>query len=188
MSTQGMSELDDREIAAWFALDAPECDGPGDPFECWSPGPEPGAVFEDAYDLACIARYERHVAAVQGAQTVAIAGFVRSYVRDHQVWFPTAEPNVAGRSAYAEIALSLGVADRTSDARVAVACDLVDRLPATVAALCAGRVTLPKARALLEETVHLDTDQRAVVEEIMLPKAAGLTPLLLCQAAATWTS
>jgi hypothetical protein len=188
MTTQATSGFDADELAAWFALDAPECDGPGELFECWSPGPVPGAVFEEAYDLACISRYERHVAALQGAQTVAIAGFVQSYVRDHQVWFPTAEPDVAGRSAYAEIALALGLADRTSDARVAVACELVERLPATVAALCAGQVSLPKARALLEETVHLDAEQRAVVEATLLPKAAGLTPLLLCQAAATWTS
>jgi hypothetical protein len=188
MTTQQVLGFDAGEMAAWFALDLPESDGPEDPLECWSPGPQPGAVFDEAYDLACITRYERHVAALQGEQTVAIAGFVQAYVRDHQVWFPTAEPDVAGRSAYAEIALALGIADRTSDARVAVACELVERLPATVAALCAGQVTLPKARALLEETVHLDAEQRARVEETLLPKAAGLTPLLLCQAAATWTS
>jgi hypothetical protein len=133
-------------------------------------------VFDESYDLACIARYERHVAAVQGEQTVTIAGFVADHVRDHQVWFPTAGLGEAQRSAYAEIALSLGIADRTSDARVSVACDLVERLPATVAAMRTGQVTLPKARVILEETVQLDAEQRAVVEEIMLPKAPGLTP------------
>jgi hypothetical protein len=34
--------------------------------EEWSPGPEPGAVFDEEHDLACITRYERHVAALQG--------------------------------------------------------------------------------------------------------------------------
>jgi hypothetical protein len=96
-------------------------------------------VFEEAYDLACVTRYERHVAGLQGEQTVAMAGFVASYVCDHQVWFPSAEPDAARRSAYAEIALALGIADRTSDARVGLACDLVERLPATVAAMCSGQ-------------------------------------------------
>jgi hypothetical protein len=175
MNTESVPGLDAVELEAWFGADTPE-DHYGDPFEVWTVGPEPGSVFDESYDLACVARYERHVAAVQGEQTVAIAGFVAAYVRDHRVWFPTAGLEEAQRSAYAEIALSLGIADRTSDARVAVACELVERLPATVAALCAGQVTLPKARAILEETVHLDTEQRAVVAETMLPKAPGLTP------------
>jgi hypothetical protein len=177
MTTQDLLGFDAGELAAWFAADSPEDSDPeDDPFECWSPGPEPGTVYEEAYGLACITRYERHVAAVQGAQTVALAGFVASYVCDHQVWFPTAEPDAAQRSAYAEIALALGIADRTSDARVGLACDLVERLPATVTAMCSGQVTLSRARVILEETVHLDPARRAVVEETMLAKAAGLTP------------
>jgi hypothetical protein len=174
MTTQDLLGFDAGELEAWFAFDTP--DDHEDPFECRSPGPGPGAVYEEAYDLACIARYERHVAAVQGEQTLAIAGFVADYVRDHQVRFPTAALDEARRSAYAEIALALGIADRTSDNRVAVACELVERLPATVTAMRLGQVTLPKARVVLEETVHLDPVQRAVVEEIMLPKAPGLTP------------
>jgi hypothetical protein len=177
MTTQHLPGIDAGELEAWFKFDTPESSGPDeDPFECWSPGPGPGAVYEEAYDLACITRYERHVAAVQGEQTVAMAGFVASYVRDHRVWFPTAGLDEARRSAYAEIALALGIADRTSDARVAVACDLVERLPGTVAAMCSGQVTLSRARVILEETVHLEAEQRAVVEETMLAKAAGLTP------------
>jgi hypothetical protein len=113
---------------------------------------------------------------VQGEQVIAIAAFVETYVLDYEVSYRAAEPGFAERSAYAEIALALGIAERTSDARVATACELVERLPATVAAMRAGQVTLPRARVLLEETVHLNSEQRLVVEGTLLPKAPALTP------------
>jgi hypothetical protein len=82
----------------------------------------------------------------------------------------------AERSAYAEVALELGLADRTSDHRVHVAVELRRRLPVTVAALCAGRITLAKARVILEETVELDAELLGQVEAAALGKAEGLTP------------
>jgi hypothetical protein len=93
---------------------------------------------------------------------------------DPQEWADSKEAEYAERSAYAEVALELGLADRTSDNRVAVAVDLVKRLPATVAALCAGRITLAKARMIREETANLDLELLERVEAQVLDKAEGL--------------
>ncbi|HEX3610044.1 MAG TPA: DUF222 domain-containing protein, partial [Sporichthyaceae bacterium] len=88
----------------------------------------------------------------------------------------------AERSAYAEVALELGLADRTSDHRVHVAVELRRRLPGTVDALCAGWITLAKARVILEETAELDAELLAQVEAAALGKAEGLTPANLRRA------
>jgi hypothetical protein len=79
-------------------------------------------------------------------------------------------------SAAAEIALALKVAPITAGSRLADAIDLSQRLPATLDALCDGRITLPKARALSAETVNLSDANRAQVEVEALTTAAGMTP------------
>jgi hypothetical protein len=185
------------EAAEWFALRAELVGTDGvDPAEpqCVDAGAATGGCDV----LARIGLLDRQVAMVQGAQVVEIAqwmaGASTRYLAERPVWVDprqwqeSEELACAQRSAAAEVALELGLADRTSDERVAVAVDLVRRLPPTVAALCAGRVTLAKARVILEETANLDLNLLAEVEAEVLGKAEGLTPLLLCQAAATWTS
>ncbi|HEX3610772.1 MAG TPA: DUF222 domain-containing protein [Sporichthyaceae bacterium] len=127
------------------------------------------------YDLACIARYERAGAAVQGEQVIAIAAFVETYVSDYEVSYRAAEPGSRNVRPTPRSPWPSGSSNGPA-ARVATACELVERLPATVAAMRAGQVTLPRARVLLEETVHLNSEQRLVVEETLLPKAPALTP------------
>jgi hypothetical protein len=70
----------------------------------------------------------------------------------------------------------LGVAHRTSDSRVGEALGLAERLPATLRALSAGELTLPKARAILEETANLGVAQCARLEPELIALAAGRTP------------
>jgi hypothetical protein len=173
------------EVAEWFALRAAMVATDGvDPAE-----PEyvdTGAVGDGSDALARIRLLDRQVAMSHGEQVLAMAEWMagararhlaaRPVWVDPQCWQQAEESEYAERSAYAEVALELGLADRTSDARVATAVDLVERLPATVAALCAGRVTLAKARVILEETANLDPELLADLEADLLVLADGLTP------------
>jgi hypothetical protein len=51
-----------------------------------------------------------------------------------------------------------------------------ERLPATLRALCAGELTLSKARVVLEETANLGIAQCARLEPELIALAAGRTP------------
>jgi hypothetical protein len=53
---------------------------------------------------------------------------------------------------------------------------LAERLPATLRSLCAGELTLPKARVLLEETANLEIAQCTRLERELLALASGRTP------------
>jgi len=176
-----ISLFSDAEFIAWFALEAAD-DDPGAaeddsdddfaaPVRC-----EP-LVFHERVDLARIALLESEIARLQGEQVAVIAGFVHDYAGAHEHPELLRDyPTHARDSAYAEIALALGIAPRTSDSRVGEAIDLVERLPEVVAALRAGRITLPKARAILHETLNLPHEQLTCVQAEILPIAAGLTP------------
>jgi hypothetical protein len=145
-----------------------------------------GAVTDGTDVLARIGVLERQIAMVQGEQVLAMAEWVADSLDRHraecpawvdpQTWEQSQELDFAERSAYAEVALELGLADRTSDQRVHVAVELRRRLPGTLAALCAGRITLAKARVILEETAELDAELLAQVEAAALGKAEGLSP------------
>jgi hypothetical protein len=196
-NTSSSSVMSPAEAAEWFALRAViiAVDGvdPAEPQHADS-----GALGDGCDVLARVGLLDRQVAMVQGDQVLAMAEWMAGAQARQSAqcpaWIDPArrqdpeQSEYAQRSACAEVALELGLADRTSDNRVAVAVGLVERLPATVAALCAGRVTLAKARVILEETANLDLESLADLEVDLLGQAVGLTPLLLCQAAATWTS
>jgi hypothetical protein len=168
-----------EEALDWFAATAGQI--------TWT-----GVVTDGTDVLARIGLIERQVAMVQGEQVLAMAEWVSDSLDRHeaerpawvdpQTWEQSQELDFAERSAYAEVALELGLADRTSDHRVHLAVELVQRLPATVAAVCAGRITLAKARVLLEETAELDAELLAQVEAAALGKAEGLTPASLRRA------
>jgi hypothetical protein len=161
------------EALDWFAATAGQATGTG-------------AVTDGTDVLARIGVLERQIAMVQGEQVLAMAEWVADSLDRHraecpawvdpQTWEQSQELEYAERSAYAEVALELGLADRTSDHRVHVAVELRRRLQGTLAALCAGRITLAKARVILEETVELDAELLGQVEAAALGKAEGLTP------------
>jgi hypothetical protein len=79
-------------------------------------------------------------------------------------------------SAVAEVGLMLAASARTAACRVDDAWSLCARLPATVAALESGRITLAKARVLAAETANLSEDHIAEVEAQVLAKAPKQTP------------
>ncbi len=75
-----------------------------------------------------------------------------------------------------ELALALTCSRYAAWSRVHTALDLVDRLPATLAALGAGRICVARARVIAEGTRALSDEHAAVVQEEVLPAAEGLTP------------
>ncbi|MGQ0779331.1 MAG: DUF222 domain-containing protein [Pseudonocardiales bacterium] len=82
----------------------------------------------------------------------------------------------AHESAVAEVGLMLTVSARTAARRVDDAWSLCTRLPATLAALESGRITLAKARVVDGETLNLSPEHTALVEATVLAKAAKQTP------------
>ena len=148
--------------------------------------PWTGEVTDGSDVLARIVLLERQIAMLAGEQVLAMAQWVagsldRAHAErpawvDPQSWEQAQELEYAERSAYAEVALELGLSDRTSNRRVHDAVELTRRLPATVEAMCAGRITLAKARVILEETENLDAELLARVEAAALGNAEGLTP------------
>ncbi len=123
--------------------------------------------------LERIGGWERVIAWAQANQLAEMAGFVAHVESQprYGMWLSR-----ASESAVAEIGLMLGVSPRTAAARVDVALDLVNRLPAVHAGLAAGRLSLPAARAIAEETATLNGPETSAVVEAVLPRSAGRTP------------
>jgi hypothetical protein len=115
-----------------------------------------------------IGAWERLIAWAQAAQLLEIARFAT------EATGPAPEDTAA--SVAAEVGLMTRVAPRTAQARVDLAVTLLERLPATLAALSAGTISLPSARAIADETVSLDTAGAAGAENRVLRRAGHQTP------------
>ena len=74
-----------------------------------------------------------------------------------------------------ELMCMLGIAKRPAEGLHALAVRLVRVLPATLAALEAGRIDLPRAEVLSEATAVLDDDASRAVQDLVLP-TAGQAP------------
>ncbi|HEX3829216.1 MAG TPA: DUF222 domain-containing protein, partial [Sporichthyaceae bacterium] len=155
------------EVLGWEDLEA--MFGPGVVADLAGPDPFYSVARPELDPLDEIARGERLIAMLQGEQLTAMAAFVHGEAAGREL-------EEALASASAEIALVLGVAHRTADARVGDALGLAERLPATLGALRSGELTLPKARAILEETANLDVAQCVGLEPVLLAMAGGRTP------------
>jgi hypothetical protein len=83
---------------------------------------------------------------------------------------------IAWRSMVAEIAVATRLADRTVQSMVSSATALVRSLPATMAALDAGRISLAHARVILEHSVGIDDARRADYERQLIERAEATTP------------
>ncbi len=81
-----------------------------------------------------------------------------------------------------EIAVLLTLTGRAASRLTGLAAGLA-RLPATAAALAAGRIDLPRAAVLADETCCLDDDDAAAVEQQVLPAAPWQTTAKLRAAA-----
>jgi len=124
-----------------------------------------GSRFER---LERIGGWERLIAWAQAQQAREIAGFIA--VAEGE------ESEQAMQSAVAEVGLMVRVSPRAADARVSHALTLAERLPATLAALGRGDISLPSSRAIAEETANLPAAEAATVEQQVLRRAAAQTP------------
>ena len=80
------------------------------------------------------------------------------------------------RSFAAELACAVGMADRTIEQRMDDALVMRDRFPQTMAALEAGRISLPHARVVVDAGVRVAAPEaRAAYEATVLERVAGLT-------------
>lgn len=124
--------------------------------------------------LERVGGWERVIAWAQARQTREMASFmVSAQARNRALG---AYDSQAHDSAVAEVGLMLRVAAGTAAARVGDAWSLCTRLPATLAALEAGRITLSKARIIDAETLNLTDEHTAAVEAQVLAKARQQTP------------
>jgi hypothetical protein len=119
-----------------------------------------------------IGGWERVIAWVQAEQIREIAGLARAAEADPAFGD---DPEQVYASVCAEVGLMARIASRTARARVDDAVTLAERLPATLAALSSGRISLPSARAVVEETMVLDESLLAEAERRILARAAGRT-------------
>ena len=124
--------------------------------------------------LERVGAWERVIAWAQAGQIREMASFMRSaQVRNAALGASTSQ---AHESAVAEVGLMLSVSARAAVARVDDAWSLCTRLPATLAALEQGRITLAKARVINAETVNLSGEHTAQVERQVLATARKQTP------------
>ncbi|MGQ0779187.1 MAG: DUF222 domain-containing protein [Pseudonocardiales bacterium] len=124
--------------------------------------------------LERIGGWERVIAWAQARQAREMTTFVdRAEARNLALG---ACDSQAHESAVAEVGLMLGVSARTAAVRVGDAWSLCTRLPATLAALESGQITLAKARVVDAETLNLSPEHAALVEAKVLAKAGKQTP------------
>jgi hypothetical protein len=124
--------------------------------------------------LERIGGWERVIAWAQARQVREMTSFMDSAQARNKTL--GACDSQAHDSAVAEVGLMLAASARTAACRVSDAWSLCSRLPATLAALELGRITLAKARVLAAETANLSEDQIAEVEAQVLAKAPKQTP------------
>ncbi len=124
--------------------------------------------------LERVGGWERVIAWAQARQIREMTSFLDSAEARNKAL--GACDSQAHDSAVAEVGLMLAVSARTAACRAGDAWSLCTRLPATVAALESGRITLAKARILDAETVNLSGEHAAAVEAQVLAKAQKQTP------------
>ncbi|HSL07716.1 MAG TPA: DUF222 domain-containing protein [Pseudonocardiaceae bacterium] len=124
--------------------------------------------------LERVGGWERVIAWAQARQLREMASFMDSAQARNKAL--GACDSQAHDSAVAEVGLMLTVSARTAACRVGDAWSLCTRLPATLAAMESGRITLAKARVLDAETANLSAEHIAAVEARVLGKAPKQTP------------
>lgn len=123
--------------------------------------------------LERIGGWERLIAWAQAAQVREIAGFAAAALTDPVYGGDTEQVE---SSVVAEVGLMTRLAPRTAAGRVADATALVERLPETLRALSEGRISLPAARAIVEETASLGREHLEAVQARVLARAGDQTP------------
>jgi len=126
------------------------------------------AYVGDGQVVVRIAGFERQASWAAAGQARAIAELATRRV----------EAGGPGELAFYvdEVALALTCSRCAARAKLHTALDLVDRLPATLAALAAGRICAVRARIIAEGSRALSDVDAALVQDEVLAAAEGLTP------------
>src|SRR3954452_25060308 len=136
--------------------DVPPVDLPDDP------EPEPADALDE------IVRSDRDHNATAGHRALWVLQLLRETT---PIGGGSARDLVAG-----EIGPALGLGSGAAVKLVDISVALHQRLPATLRAVCDGRLSWYKATVLAEAVAPLTDDQARQVEQQVLPKAAGRTP------------
>ncbi|HVX43637.1 MAG TPA: DUF222 domain-containing protein [Mycobacteriales bacterium] len=120
---------------------------------------------------------------VAGNQAMVLAEFGAR--RDAQIEADIVEHGLTGaardlayelKSADDEMSLALSVSPGTASFRMGFARELTDRLPETVAAMCAGAVSWSMAKTILYQVEGLTAEQTVALEKTALTWGVGKTP------------
>jgi hypothetical protein len=132
-----------------------------------------------------IAGWARQAAHVEAAQLRAVAVLAGRPMFAGCAEHGHADPSHGVRGAASVISAELRLSPTAAVARVTLACELVQELPATLAALAAGRIDGSRARIIAEQTRPLASapELRRQVEATLLATAPRLTATQLRTAA-----
>jgi hypothetical protein len=161
----------DDNLELWLSLPPDQCEE-ALVEESYDPDRE-GDGWSDPHLLELIAREERCQAVSLGHQMRAMAAHIEGVMAAAPPW----HQQDAYKSASAEIALRLGLGASGQDRRIGEAHAVATRLPATLDALCAGKLTYRKMLVILDETANIGN--RAVLRQVeaeVLAVAEGFNP------------
>jgi hypothetical protein len=127
------------------------------------------AVADAALDR--VVALQAEIDALTARRTAAIHEFERAF----DSAYPPAAETFADRARRAELACALRLPERTAENLMGEARALVERLPATLAALGAGLFSYRHAQTLVDETAGLSSDDSAAVERLALGSAPTQT-------------
>lgn len=127
------------------------------------------AVADAALDR--VVALQAEIDALTARRTAAIHEFERAF----DAAYPPAAEALADRARRAELACALRLPERTAENLMGEARALVERLPATLAALGAGLFSYRHAQTLVDETAGLSIDDTAAVERLALGSAPTQT-------------
>ena len=139
---------------------------------------EPSAAGVDG-DVEALRASARRIAVPQAAQLRMVARVARRCTAQARAelagcppaWGRPSETELVVSLVRTELMVALGISDCEAEKLWALGTRLVDVLPATLAAVEAGRIDLPRARFLSEATEQLDDVAARAVEALVLPGA-----------------
>jgi hypothetical protein len=163
---------------AWTAALAVEHMDPGPAMAGWLEVATAAAGRLDENALAGVAIAARRLASrAQAAELAAVAQISsRAAAADRRIGVAgDGRPARVGRDALGQVGLALMLTDYDTAEWADLAVTLSWRLPATGAALAAGRIDLRRARLITAATAVLSQDAARAVEAAVLPGAGGQT-------------
>ena len=130
-------------------------------------------TVSDIFDV--VGGMDRNMAVLAGLRAEAIGQAIN--------WSSVLEPDSSShgskelrqRSLRAELALVLRIPERTAEAMLVVSEMLTRKLPATLTTLKTGAITYRHAQIMVDQTLGMEPDDRALLEKQSLPFAKRLT-------------